>query len=204
MHEPTAISSSPPRPSTRGDEFAVARGWLARLRAAGHEAEEHALDVTRLAILIGSTLGLERARLRSLALGALLHDVGKLTLPQPLLAKVGPLDADEWILMRSHPAAGEQLVARDVSERVVLDVVRSHHERWDGGGYPDGLRGEHIPLLARIAAVADAFCAMLEPRPYREPRSVADAHREIEVHAGSQFDPRCVEALRDTAEGIPV
>jgi HD-GYP domain-containing protein (c-di-GMP phosphodiesterase class II) len=98
--------------------------------------------------------------------------------------------------MRRHATLGERLLARIVQQPEVLAVVRSHHERWDGRGYPDGKQGEEIPLAARIVAVADAFQAMIEPRPYRAPRTRASALAEVVAQAGGQFDPACVEALR--------
>jgi HD-GYP domain-containing protein (c-di-GMP phosphodiesterase class II) len=98
--------------------------------------------------------------------------------------------------MQRHAALGERLLAHIVDQADVLAIVRSHHERWDGAGYPDGKRGEEIPLAARIVAVADAFQAMIEPRPYRAPRTQASALEEISSESGRQFDPACVEALR--------
>jgi HD-GYP domain-containing protein (c-di-GMP phosphodiesterase class II) len=98
--------------------------------------------------------------------------------------------------MRRHATLGERLLARMVQQPEVLAVVRSHHEQWDGRGYPDGKRGEEIPLAARIVAVADAFQAMIEPRPYRAPRTRESALSEVVSQAGGQFDPACVEALR--------
>src|SRR2546429_4532685 len=98
--------------------------------------------------------------------------------------------------MQRHAPLGGRLVAHTVNQADVLAIVRSHHERWDGRGYPDGKRGEQIPFAARIVAVADAFQAMIEPRPYRGPRSRAGALQEIITEAGRQFDPACVDALR--------
>jgi HD-GYP domain-containing protein (c-di-GMP phosphodiesterase class II) len=152
--------------------------------------------VSRLAVAIATELKLPAAEHRCVELGALLHDVGKLSIPDRVLTKPAPLNELEWEAMRRHAAHGERLLARIVQQADVLAVVRSHHERWDGRGYPDGKRGEEIPLAARIVAVADAFQAMIEPRPYREPRTRASALDEIASESGRQFDPNCVDALR--------
>src|SRR5205823_11761592 len=121
----------------------------------------------RLAVAIGRRLGLRTSELADVELGALLHDVGKLEVPETILSKPSSLDELEWRAMRRHVESGERLLRRVVDLPAVLAIVRWHHERWDGDGYPDGKRGEQIPLAARIVAVADAFQAMIEPRPYR-------------------------------------
>ena len=169
-------------------------GLVDRLELKEGYTGEHTAAVSRLAVAIASEL--PAAEHRCVELGALLHDVGKLSIPDRVLTKPAPLNELEWEAMRRHAALGERLLARIVQQPEVLAVVRSHHERWDGRGYPDGKRGEEIPLAARIVAVADAFQAMIEPRPYREPRTRASALEEITSESGLQFDPGCVEALR--------
>ncbi len=161
----------------------------------------HALHVAALSIRIGAALGLQARELETLELAAKLHDVGKLTIPPAILAKPGPLDDEEWVAMRRHPVEGARLVAPYVPSPDVHAIIRSHHERWDGAGYPDGLRAGQIPLGARIVAVVDAFCAMIEPRPYRLTTLDEEAARsELLAQAGRQFDPVCVEqAYRLTA-----
>jgi len=156
---------------------------------------EHTAAVSRLAVAVAARLGLSAEQRRQVELGALLHDIGKLTVPDRILTKPGCLNELEWAVMRRHAALGELLLVRILDLPDVLAVVRSHHERWDGHGYPDGKRGEGIPLLARIVAVADAFQAMIEPRPYREPLSRDAALRELAAGSGRQFDPACVDAL---------
>ena len=156
--------------------------------------DAHAEAVAELSARIAEQLDISREQLRTLAVGALLHDVGKLTLDERILAKPGPLDAAEWIHVRRHPDEGERLL-RGALTREALGVVRWHHERWDGDGYPDGLSGDEIPLGARIVAVADAFCTMLENRPYRAPVAPTEALSELERESGAQFDPSCVDAL---------
>lgn len=126
-----------------------------------------------------------------------LHDVGKIGVPDAVLLKPGPLTDTEWSLMRRHPVIGADIVrpVRSLRECGVLEMVLHHHERFDGYGYPDGLRGAHIPLGARIIAVADSISAMLQKRPYRRNISFAEAEKEILENAGSQFDPLVVEAF---------
>jgi HD-GYP domain-containing protein (c-di-GMP phosphodiesterase class II) len=159
----------------------------------------HALHVAALSIRIGAALGLRPKELETLALAAKLHDVGKLTIPSSILAKPGPLDDEEWAAMRRHPAEGARLVAPYLPSPDVQAIIRSHHERWDGAGYPDGLRAEQIPLGARIVAVVDAFCAMIEPRPYRPTLDEEAARSELLAQAGRQFDPVCVEQAHGIA-----
>jgi HD-GYP domain-containing protein (c-di-GMP phosphodiesterase class II) len=156
----------------------------------------HALQVALLSVRIGTALGLRPRELQTLELAAKLHDVGKLAVPRSILAKPGPLDDEEWTVVRSHPAEGARLLAPYVPSDDVLAIVRSHHERWDGAGYPEGLREEEIPLGARIVAVVDAFCAMIEPRPYRLARNEDAARAEFLAEAGRQFDPACAEQAR--------
>jgi putative two-component system response regulator len=183
---------------TPGDDRAYLQlaGLVDRLELKEGYAEEHTTAVSRLAMAIATELRLPAAKCRDVELGALLHDVGKLSIPDRVLTKPGPLNELEWTAMQRHASLGERLVARIVQQPAVLAVVRSHHERWDGSGYPDGKQGEEIPLAARIVAVADAFQAMIEPRPYREPRTRTTALEEITSESGRQFDPGCVAALR--------
>jgi HD-GYP domain-containing protein (c-di-GMP phosphodiesterase class II) len=135
--------------------------------------------------------------------GFLLHDVGKVGVPEAILNKPGPLDEQEWRIMRTHPLLGIQMVAGIKPLGRAVEVVRSHHERWDGGGYPAGLRGEQIPFGARIFSVADAFDAMTSDRPYRRALTVEEAHREILDGGGSQFDPEVVAAFDGIADVLP-
>ena len=181
-----------------GDDRAYRRlaGLVDRLELKEGYADGHTTAVSRLAVTIATKLELPTAERRLVEVGALLHDVGKLSIPDRVLMKPGPLNELEWAVMQRHAPLGERLVAHTVNQADVLAIVRSHHERWDGSGYPDGKRGEEIPLAARIVAVADAFQAMIEPRPYREPRTREAALDEILAHSGLQFDPACVEALR--------
>jgi len=179
----------------QGRTYLRLAGLVDRLEMKEGYAGGHASAVGAIALAIATELRLSAADRRSVELGALLHDVGKLSIPDRVLMKPGPLNELEWEAMRRHATLGERLLARIVQQPEVLAAVRSHHERWDGSGYPDGKRGEEIPLPARIVAVADAFQAMIEPRPYRAPRTPTSALAEIASQSGRQFDPACVRAL---------
>ena len=157
---------------------------------------EHASQVARLSQLVGVELGLNVAELEALTLGALLHDLGKIAVSNALLAKPGPLTEEEWAVVKSHPDVGARMIEPIKVLSEVVQVVRHHHERYDGTGYPDGLAGEAIPLAARIVAAVDAYDVMLRGRPYyRQRRTQEEALEELSREAGVQFDPAVVEAL---------
>jgi HD-GYP domain-containing protein (c-di-GMP phosphodiesterase class II) len=124
-----------------------------------------------------------------------LHDVGKIAVPTEILGKEGPLSEQEWDVMRRHPVTGARVVEPIAGSPTVVDVVRHHHERWDGRGYPDGLAGEAIPLAARIFSVCDALEAMTAARPYREAMSAEVALGRVQEASGAQFDPAVVTSL---------
>ena len=134
-------------------------------------------------------------------LGAQLHDIGKIGIKSAVLRKPGPLTAEEADHVRAHPAIGEQILAPMLEDRAILDIVRHHHERWDGLGYPDRLSGQEIPLVARIVAIADAYDAMTTTRPYRPALSAAQAVAEIRDQAGRQFDPELALAAASAFVG---
>jgi len=164
-----------------------------------HYTADHALEVARLSWLVGMKLGLSKEELEWLVHGALLHDVGKLAVADAILDKLGPLTEEEWKVIKRHPEVGARMIEPLESLSGALPVIRHHHERPDGSGYPDGLEGEEIPLAARIVAVVDAYDVMLR-RPYRPERygsksSPAEALKELWGEAGRQFDARVVEAL---------
>ena len=152
--------------------------------------------MVQLALEVGERLGLSPEQSRNLEFGALLHDVGKIAIPKEIINKPGKLDAHEFQVIKTHTTEGQALLDRVggfMSE--VGRIVRSHHERWDGAGYPDGLAGEAIPLEARIIAACDSWNAMTTTRSYRKAMSFDVARAEMIACSGSQFDPRVVEAL---------
>jgi putative nucleotidyltransferase with HDIG domain len=157
---------------------------------------EHTKDVVELTLQVADALGVDEDTRRGAEFGALLHDVGKIRIPDAIINKPGPLDDDEWAVMKTHTIEGQRMLERvgGMLARVGV-VVRASHERWDGGGYPDGLAGEAIPLAARIVSACDAYNAMTTDRSYRRALPVADAVAELERCAGSQFDPAVVAAL---------
>ena len=155
----------------------------------------HSRRVQEIAVLVGRELGLDGGELDSLSFAALFHDVGKLAIPDAVLLKAGPLQSDEWWVIRRHAAEGERIIGHLGFLADATPAIRHHHEHFDGSGYPDGLKGEAIPLGARIIHVADAFDSMSSDRVYRDARSPEDAVAELERASGSQFCPRCVAAF---------
>jgi putative nucleotidyltransferase with HDIG domain len=156
---------------------------------------QHTEEVVRLAVAVAAELDLELGVVQSVELGAVLHDIGKVRVPEAILNKPGALTEEKWVVMRTHPEVGEQILRPIQSLQSILPIVRHHHERWDGSGYPDGLAGSAIPLGARIVAVCDAYRAMTENRPYRTALPEAQARNELEQGTGAQFDAECVRAL---------
>jgi putative nucleotidyltransferase with HDIG domain len=180
---------------------ALACGALASLvqaiAAKDPETMRHSRRVRRYAEAIAEQLGVSRAFVREVGTAAVLHDVGKIGVPDELLHRAGPLSAAEHVDVLQHTVIGERILTPLMPRQTaVLAVVRWHHERVDGCGYPDGLRGSQIPLAARIVAVADAFDAMRSSRPYRAALRLGVATRELVQGVGRQFDARCVAALR--------
>jgi HD-GYP domain-containing protein (c-di-GMP phosphodiesterase class II) len=168
------------------------------------ETLEHAREVAGLAAAVARALGLDRRTRDDVARAAELHDVGKMAIPAEILAKRGPLDPAEDSLLRRHTLVGEAMICAAPTLRPVARLVRASHERWDGRGYPDGLRGEEIPLGARIVAVCDAFSAMCERRPYGRVLTEPEALAELRRCSGTQFDPRVVEAFCMTRGAAPI
>jgi ribonuclease P protein subunit RPR2 len=163
---------------------------------------EHIRRVHDLGLLLAGSVIPDEAEDPQLSYGFLLHDVGKLSVPDAILNKPGRLDEDEWVLMRRHPEEGVRILRSVPFLDSALDIVRYHHERWDGTGYPEGRRGEQIPVSARIFAIVDTVDAMTSDRPYRRGLPLAVANQELIAHAGTQFDPAFVEAFTalDTGE----
>jgi len=165
---------------------------LATVYEKSQETEEHAKRLADLSLGIGKRLHLAQSHLDQLELLSLLHDIGKVGISDQILKKPGPLDRDEWMEMRKHPDIGFRIAKSSQTLAGAGDLIRAHHERWDGSGYPLGLSGLEIPLEARIIGVVDAFDAMTNDRIYRQGISTQDALREIEGLSGIQFDPSIV------------
>jgi diguanylate cyclase (GGDEF)-like protein/putative nucleotidyltransferase with HDIG domain len=163
----------------------------------------HSKKVSTYAALIAHAAGLKQIEVEEVKLGALLHDVGKVGIPEDILNKAGPLDADEWDTMKSHTTLGWQLLEPLLTLRNVRDMIKHHHEFFDGSGYPDQLENERIPLGARIIAVADAYDTITSPRVYKKARTCEAALAEIERCAGAQFDPRLVTLFLETIRKQP-
>jgi len=166
--------------------FALAKA----LEARDDNTSSHSLNVTKYSMLLGEHLGLDQEELRSLSQGALLHDLGKIGIPDDILKKPGGLDDSEFEIIKKHPMLTSDILDSLETSDHFAAIARSHHERWDGTGYPDGLNGENIPLLARIVAIADAWDAMTSDRVYRPAMSdnIALAIFEREKDSG-QWDP---------------
>jgi diguanylate cyclase (GGDEF)-like protein/putative nucleotidyltransferase with HDIG domain len=169
---------------------------LEALTAREPSLELHSTDVANLAVAVAARLGLGGEALPRLGQAALLHDIGKIGTPDSVLSKAGPLTDDEWKFLRRHTIIGERILAASPALADVARIVRSTHERIDGAGYPDGLRGEDIVIEARIIAACDAYSSMTSKRCYRSAMVQADAIAELERCSGSQFDPDVVEQLR--------
>jgi diguanylate cyclase (GGDEF)-like protein len=156
---------------------------------------EHSESVVDLTAKVGESLALDSEEIGRIRTGALLHDIGKVGVPDEILHKPGPLDDAEWEIMRQHPVIGERILRAIPGLGAVARVVRHEHERWDGQGYPDGLAGDRIPIGSRIILACDAYHAMVSDRPYRQAMPHTDAMAELSKNAGTQFDPEVVQAL---------
>ena len=177
--------------------FHTVRALAAAVEAKDGYTGAHIQRVHAIGLLLARTVAPDQADDPQLAYGFLLHDIGKLSVPDAVLKKPGPLTDGEWTLMRRHPEAGARILdAVPFLDRAV-DVVLHHHERWDGRGYPAGLQADGIPLWARIFAVADTVDAITSNRPYRAGRPLDEAVEEVVARAGTQFDPDCAHAMSD-------
>lgn len=165
----------------------------ARLYTKNEHVYDHSQRVLSLALCLLRVLNLDEEEALSIALGAFFHDIGKIGIDNAILDKPLPLTHSEYELMRKHPAYGARILCVHRQMKAVVPLVYHHHERWDGGGYPDGLEGEAIPLGARIIAIADAFDAMTSNRDYQAQRTAQEACEELSRCAGTQFDPGLVE-----------
>jgi PAS domain S-box-containing protein len=171
---------------------ATLEGWARALELRDFETKGHCQRVTDLTVKLARALGVEDKDLTQIYRGALLHDIGKIAVPDKILLKQGPLTPEEWVIMRQHPIYAHELLFPIAYLRPALDIPFSHHERWDGGGYPRGLKGEDIPLAARIFAVVDVWDALNHDRPYRSAWPQDKIREYLQEEAGTQFDPEVV------------
>ena len=170
-------------------------GLAMAIEAKDHNTHEHLFRVRDYVTDIGKALSLDEAQIKALQIAAFLHDIGKLAVPEHIINKPGKLSVDEFEKMKIHPSVGADILERVRFPYPVVPIVRSHHERWDGAGYPDGLQGEEIPLGARILSVVDCFDALASDRPYRKAMSLEKAMSIVKSSAGTQFDPQIVAVL---------
>ena len=188
--------------ASRRRDRAVIESLAAAVEAKDRVTSLHLREVSRMARQLALEIDPVLAGREDFLMGCLVHDVGKIGVPEAILCKPGPLSEAEWETMRLHPATGVGVIRPLGLAETVEHIVLHHHERWDGGGYPDGLAGESIPLVARIFSVCDALEAMTASRPYRAAMAPADALEEVRAQAGRQFDPAVVAALeRGLARG---
>lgn len=191
--------------STYANLMDAFKSMAASIQARDQYTESHSIRVTRLAIQIGETMGCSTDDIESLKISGMLHDIGKIAVPDHVLLKPGRLTDEEYNIIKQHPLTGEAILKPIMLFDKESVIIRHHHERWDGRGYPDGITGEHIPLLSRIMAVADSFDAMTNNRPYRQAMPVERAVWELHEYAGRQFDPDAVQCflkvLEDSSAG---
>jgi hypothetical protein len=175
-------------------------GWSRALDLRDNETEGHSQRVANITLELATRVGMDCDELTHLRRGALLHDIGKMGVPDAILLKPGPLTEAEWVEMRRHPEYAHQLLAPIPFLRPALDIPYCHHERWDGGGYPRGLAGEEIPVAARIFAIVDVWDALRSARPYRDRWPDDNVRAYLRGQAGKQFDPDLVQAFLEMVE----
>jgi len=176
---------------------ATIEGWSLALELRDQETEGHTLRVADMTVRLAQAMGVTGGELLQMRRGALLHDIGKMGIPDRILLKPGKFDIDEWEIMKRHTDYAFEMLWPIEFLRPAIDIPYCHHERWDGTGYPRQLEGEHIPLSARIFAVADVWDALLSDRPYRKAWTEKKALKYIAANAGKHFDPRVVEKILD-------
>jgi HD-GYP domain-containing protein (c-di-GMP phosphodiesterase class II) len=197
-----AISQAPEDCSAEETEAAIF-GLALAVERRDRPTAAHCERLAFVSVALGMALQLSRANLVALYRGSLLHDVGKTCIPDSILFKAGKLTAAEWVVMRSHPAGGEEICRHMKSLAPVLPIIRHHHERWDGSGYPDGLRKNQIPLLARVVQIADIYDALTTARTYKPALSPDKALRIIEEETSLGWrDPEIVDLFRRVHKGI--
>jgi HD-GYP domain-containing protein (c-di-GMP phosphodiesterase class II) len=174
---------------------ATIEGWVRALDLRDKETEGHSIRVMEMTVKLARAMGMSEDELVHIRRGALLHDIGKIGIPDKILHKPAPLDAEEWAIMKRHPQFSYDMLAPIDFLRPALDIPFSHHEKWDGSGYPQGLAGEEIPLPARVFAIVDVWDALSFDRPYRKAWSQQRVRKHLRQLAGSHFDPQVVEVF---------
>ncbi len=187
---------------SRSARSVTLQALLRTLAAKSFETEAHTLRMQKIAEKIGIKLALPVSELKRLELLITLHDIGKINISEEILTKKEPLTSQEWKVIKKHPETGFRVVRAMPEFAHVAEDILAHHERWDGTGYPRGLKGKDIPLLARITAVADAYEVMSNGRPYKEPLQKKDIVEEFKRCAGTQFDPELIQVLDDSWEEL--
>jgi len=183
---------------------ATIEGWSRALDMRDHETEGHTRRVTELTMQLASRIGIKTEDLIHMRRGAILHDIGKMGIPDHILHKPGPLSEEEWAIMRLHPVYARELLAPIEYLAPAMDIPGHHHERWDGSGYPLGLRATDIPLSARLFAIVDVYDALTSNRPYRPAWSQSEAITYIREQAGISFDPTLVEIFIQMMRETPI
>jgi HD-GYP domain-containing protein (c-di-GMP phosphodiesterase class II) len=180
-------------------------GWASALELRDQDTEGHTRRTTELSMRLAQAMGLSDNDIIHLYRGALLHDIGKMGVPDSIVLKPGPLTEEEWSSMRKHPQYAYDMLSPISYLRMAVDVPYCHHERWDGSGYPRGLKGEQIPLAARIFAVVDVWDALISERPYRKEWSREQARQYIKEESGKSFDPEVVKVfLKEIENSQPI
>ncbi len=174
---------------------ATIEGWSQAMDLRDKETEGHTQRVTDGAVSLAKAMELREQEVTHLRRGALLHDIGKMGVPDGILLKPGPLTDEEWVLMKRHPSLAYEMLSHVRYLQPAINIPYCHHEKWDGTGYPRGLKGEQIPMAARIFAVIDVYDALVSDRPYREAWSPEKAQEYIRSESGKHFDPQVVEAF---------
>jgi putative nucleotidyltransferase with HDIG domain len=185
-----------------GETFTVLQGLVRAIDAKDHYTQEHSNVVTDAAVMLAQRLNLPETALQALRIAGLLHDVGKIGIPDGVLKKPGKLTRDEYEIMKQHVVLSETIIRGVPQPEGVLDAVSHHHERYDGQGYPYGKAHDEIPLLGRIMGIADAYSAMCMNRPYRKGMSWSEVRAELEKGAGTQFDPFLVQMFIEAMEEL--
>ncbi|RQD73511.1 MAG: diguanylate cyclase [Candidatus Syntrophonatronum acetioxidans] len=180
---------------SRSTKNAMLNTFLKTLEEKSFETKAYTRRMEEVAVQIGERIGLSPSELSRLKLVITLHDIGKINIPEEILTREGPLTEEEWEIMKKHPETGFKIARATVEFTHVAEEIMTHHEWWDGTGYPRGLKGKEIPLLARIAAIADAYEVMTHGRPYKQPLTREEALSELKKGAGTQFDPELVEVF---------